>query len=385
MQEKQFYSLLKKHRSGKASQEEIDLLNAYYNLFQHEPDGLGDKTPGETDRLRDLMETNIRENMETATDNEKPGPHSFRFLWVAAAIVAIVFAGGLIYFAGFRSRPLSEKYSRYNIVPGKNNVVLTLADGRKMVINPSKTGTLATQGSITVISSSAGILLYKPSAAGSDLQNGYNTISVPEGRTLEVVLADNSRVFLNAGSSLRYHTQFAGSKRIVELEGEAYFEVSHNREKPFVVKTNNQDVEVLGTHFNLSAYSDEEITKTTLLEGSVKVSSKDEAITLRPGQQSRFTGGAGATHFELVPAVDTSQAVAWKNGLFQYQEANIKTIMQDLSRWYGVKVIYQGNIHERLFSGGIHKNLSLLQALDILNYTHVRFTIEDKQITITSN
>lgn len=384
MEEKQFYQLLSKYRSGKATKKEIDLLNAYYDLFEVQPDGLAGMDDAKAESLKQMMKAGIDQHIDALGKHGRRPPY-FRLLWVAASVVMLAAVGAVFYYETKQHEPLSEKYARYDIRPGKKSVVLTLANGKKITIKPSMTGQLAMQGSVILAQRTTGVLVYENAGKIKDQAVQYNSISIPDGTEFELILPDGSKAFLNANSSLRYPTVFADGKRMVELEGEGYFEITHNKAKPFVVKTFNQQVEVLGTHFDVNAYSDEGITKTTLLEGSVKVSSGNQSLLLHPGEQSQVPNTSAPLQIGMVAAADTDQAVAWKNGFFQYHEADIKAIMRDFSRWYGVKVVYEGNIHERLFSGAIHKNLSLLQALDLLHYANVHFTIENKQITISNN
>lgn len=384
MEEKQFYQLLRKYRSGKATKKEIDLLNAYYDLFEVQPDGLAGMDDAKAESLKQMMKAGIDQHIDALGKHGRRPPY-FRLLWVAASVVILAAVGAVFYYETKQHEALSEKYARYDIRPGKKSVVLTLANGKKITIRPSMTGQLAMQGSVILAQHTTGVLVYENAGKIKDQAVQYNSISIPDGTEFELILPDGSKAFLNANSSLRYPTVFADGKRMVELEGEGYFEITHNKAKPFVVKTFNQQVEVLGTHFNVNAYSDEGITKTTLLEGSVKVSSGNQSLLLHPGEQSQVPSTSVPLQIGMVAAADTDQAVAWKNGFFQYHEADIKAIMRDFSRWYGVKVVYEGNIHERLFSGAIHKNLSLLQALDLLHYANVHFTIENKQITISNN
>lgn len=385
MEEKQFYQLLKKYRTGEATAEEIGLLHAYYDLFDSQPDGLANMHDKKAESLKDDIKAGIDKRLDVSEKKSRLRPPYFRLLWVAASVAALAAVGAVI---GNRMahEPLAEKFARFDVKPGRKNVTLTLANGSKLIIRPNTTGQLTTQGSTILAQKNAGLLVYTAaSTANSNPITQYNTISIPDGTEFEVILPDGSKAFLNANSSLKYPTVFNGGTRQVELQGEGYFEVTHNKEKPFIVQTARQTVLVLGTHFNINAYADERTTKTTLLEGRVQIMAGPQAFTLIPGEQAMVTNNGSPLREGMIMNADTDQAVAWKNGFFQYHEADIKAIMRDFSRWYGVKVIYDGNIHERLFSGAIHKDLSLLQALDLLGYANVHFTIENKQITISNN
>jgi ferric-dicitrate binding protein FerR (iron transport regulator) len=187
------------------------------------------------------------------------------------------------------------------------------------------------------------------------------------------MLPDGSKVWLNAASRLKYPTAFNGKERIVELEGQAYFEIAKNAHQPFKVHVNGSDIQVLGTSFDVMAYPDEKTTNTTLLEGAVKVADK----ILKPGQQAAVSGSD-----INIRQVNTEDVIAWKNGYFSFRDADLPTIMRQLSRWYDVTISYQGAIPQGAFSGEIGRTLSLEQALQILEQTRVHFKIEGRQIVI---
>jgi ferric-dicitrate binding protein FerR (iron transport regulator) len=213
----------------------------------------------------------------------------------------------------------------------------------------------------------------------------YNTIATPRGGQYQLVLADGSKVWLNASSGLRYPTAFTGKERRVELTGEGYFEVAKNASMPFHVQVNQMDVEVLGTHFNINAYDDESAVKTTLLEGSVKVVKRETAnvkenpIVLQPGQQAEMK-----PHSPLAinHSPNIEEVMAWKNGLFQFKAAGIETVLRQAARWYDVEFVYKGNIPEK-FSGQISRSANAEQLLKILELTgKVKFEINGKTIIV---
>lgn len=272
---------------------------------------------------------------------------------------------------------VKKDFGKTEIPPGGNKAILTLANGAKIVLDDAKAGVLATQSGINIRKTEDGQVIYDVSQAaakGSELT--YNTISTPRGGQYQVVLPDGSQVWLNAASSLKFPTVFRGKERHVELSGEAYFEVAKNKAKPFRVTSGNQTVEVLGTHFNINAYPEEANIKTTLLEGSVKVSlasaGKDEVERfLKPGQQAKT--GADIQVYE----VDVSQAIAWKNGYFVFSHENIESIMRKISRWYDVDIEYKGNITKDGFVGSVSKFEKVSEVLSLLELTgSVHFKIE---------
>jgi ferric-dicitrate binding protein FerR (iron transport regulator) len=191
-------------------------------------------------------------------------------------------------------------------------------------------------------------------------------------------LPDGSKIWLNAASSLKFPTAFTGSQRDVELTGEAYFEVAKNPSKPFMVNVNALKVKVLGTHFNINAYSDEDDIKTTLLEGSVRLASGNSHNLLKPGEQGIVKGN----NIRVIE-VDAERTAAWKNGFFDFNRASIRDIMKQLSRWYNIEVVYNGKVSDDEFMGRIERNVKLSQVLHVLELSHVHFKVEDKKITVS--
>jgi ferric-dicitrate binding protein FerR (iron transport regulator) len=256
---------------------------------------------------------------------------------------------------------------------------LTLSDGSQVALNNAHNGTLASQGNVMINKNKDGQIVYANSGEDSALQNdGYNTATTPRGGQFQLILSDGTKVWLNAASSIKYPVVFKGNERKVELTGEAYFEVAHNKKKPFKVISNGQTVEVLGTHFNINAYNNENAVRTTLLEGSVRVSTGDKNKVIKPGEQAQLKNG----DFQIA-AVDVNEVIAWKNGLFQFKDANIIDIMKQLSRWYDVDIKYEGSIPDRKFSGSISRNVNASQLLDILSFEKIHFRIEGKTIIVT--
>lgn len=271
-------------------------------------------------------------------------------------------------------------------VPGGNKAVLILANGSTVTLDSTKNGLVAMQGASNVVKVAGGQLAYARS--GTDTSAGtvgkttavfYNTIRTPRGGQYEVTLPDGSRVWLNAATSLRFPTAFTGADRTVELSGEAYFEVARARDQPFKVKVGGMTVDVLGTHFDVMAYDDEESFRTTLLSGAVRVSGGEGSRVLRPGQEASLSlDGREMT----VAEADTDQAVAWKNGLFQFESAGLKEVMRQMARWYDVDVHYEGTV-ERHFSGFIARSASLADVLHQLERAgKTSFTLEGRTVTV---
>lgn len=298
--------------------------------------------------------------------------------WAVAATVLVTLAIG-IYFAVKQRASPKVLYSRYSgeIAPGSNKATLTLADGRQLSLTDAANGKLAEQAGVKISKLSDGQLVYQ---LQNQEQTGtkviYNTISTPAGGQYRVILPDGTEVWLNAESQLTYPVSFNHlSERRVEFTGEGYFVVAKVTGKtgamPFIVKTKTQEVRVLGTHFNINSYPDEAFIATTLLEGSVKV--KQEGLPeelLVPGQQARVN-----KQFQVLN-VDTNATVAWKNGLFKFDNASIYTVMNQFSRWYDVDVAYEGKVPSNKFTGEVYRNMTADKALKVLSFARIRFRTE---------
>jgi len=311
-------------------------------------------------------------------------PSRKRSIWkisAAAAVIVAVAATGL-YFHRHENKISTPKLTlkpvlQHDALPGGNKALLTLANGKTIVLDSARNGILARQGSVNINKAGSGLIVYNTNST-NDTSTAINTISTPRGGQYQVVLPDGSRVWLNSASSLRFPTAFTGNQREVELTGEGYFEVAKNKSKPFNVKVKDINVAVLGTHFNIMAYNDEAAVKTTLLEGLVRLTYGNVTDMLKPGQQ----GVINNKGIKIID-VDTDEAVAWKNGFFDFERANIQDIMKQLSRWYGTEVIYEGKVPDDEFVGKISRDVKLSQVLHILELSHVRFRIENKKIIVT--
>jgi ferric-dicitrate binding protein FerR (iron transport regulator) len=307
----------------------------------------------------------------------------------AVAVIVLLSAGGYFIFNRHVAQPVvsaGKQQPGDKVVPGGDKAVLTLANGDQIILDSAGNGTLTQQGNTKIIKLDDGRLSYS-SLKGKPGEILYNTISTPRGGQYQIVLADGSKVWLNAASSLRFPTSFAGGKRNVELSGEGYFEVVHNAEKPFTVSVNGAEVAVLGTHFNINAYTDEGAVKTTLLEGSVKVSKGSTGKMISPGEQATIENSADPLAPPiLVQAIDTNAVVSWKNGHFIFSGNNIQSVMRQLSRWYDVEVSYEGKVTDEEFVGVINRSRyeRIEDILEMLERTRtMSFTISGRHIMVT--
>jgi ferric-dicitrate binding protein FerR (iron transport regulator) len=270
-----------------------------------------------------------------------------------------------------------------DVSPGGNKAILTLANGIKIDLNDVKNGVLANQGKAVLKKDKDGQIIYEaPDDKAKDSSSVYNTITIPKGGQFQIVLSDGSKVWLNSASSITFPAAFSKTERKVTITGEAYFEVAKNKHLPFRVVAGKQTVEVLGTHFDINAYADESTIKTTLIEGSVKVSADSQSAILSPEQQSSiFYNKPGKIS---INTVDTDDILAWTTGHFQFEKAEIPLIMREAARWYDVEIKYEGEVPQRRFTGSISRNVNLSELLKMLKYTGINFKIEGKTIIVTS-
>lgn len=304
-------------------------------------------------------------------------------LWpriAVAASVAICMAVGLIYYQSAKDQTVNDLPGLATIVPGGNKAMLTLADGSKIDLNNVSKGTFANQSGITITKTADGQLVYTVVENSSKNELQFNTIETPRGGQYQISLPDGTKVWLNASSSLTYPTSFVAGERKVKLQGEAYFEVTHERGSPFKVMSNDQVITVLGTHFNVSAYTEENRTVTTLLQGKVKIQLNDVDVyeELNPGEQSILINRT----FK-VGKIDNDDAIAWKNNFFVFDNEELGSIMRKISRWYDVDVVCPAEMERMIFTGTVSRSKNIDQALRIMQLTGtVHFKVEGRRITV---
>jgi len=298
----------------------------------------------------------------------------------AAAVIGILSYGAWFFMGKNKAVIIAKNHKAHtfknDVGPGAERAVLALADGSKLMLDKVKNGTIIKQGNAKVVKTN-GKVAYNTT---DNIQAvSFNTLSTPRAGHYQVELPDGTEVWLNAASSIRYPTSFSGNKRVVEITGEAYFEVAKNKKMPFIVKVNNSEVQVYGTHFNVMAYNDESAVKTTLLEGSVKCINGKSSCMLKPGEQSELEKDGG---YKVSTAVDVNDAVAWKNGLFHFENDDIETVMRQISRAYNVDVVYNKKSNDHFFAE-IPLNSQLSDVLTILDKTgKVHFDIKGRQVIV---
>lgn len=386
--EKAFRDLITKYVQGKTTEEENKFLDLYFESFENRPDILESISDEEQNLLLEKLKNNI---FDKITESEKPKGILRRIntkVWLRAAVLTgIILLSAFLYYNFNQGREpknavavTEDTLLNNDILPGGNKAVLTLADGKQVILDETDNGLLAMQGDVSVIKSNDGELSYEKSGTGAKSVVTYNTVSTPRGGMYQLTLSDGTKVWLNAESSLRYPTSFTGKDRKVELTGEGYFEVAHNASKPFFVNTGSMNVQVLGTRFNINTYADDGNLKTTLFEGSVEVNAGSSKVRLKPGEQARLQLSDNV--LQSSGSIDLDQVLAWKEGYFSFQDAGLKDIMMQISRWYDVDVIYQGNILPRKFGGSIARKSELSSVLKILEAGNVHFKLEGRNLIV---
>lgn len=301
----------------------------------------------------------------------------------AAAIVAAVASGGYFVWNNSLSKNNAEKTAKHTqtdvLAPATNRAMITLSNGQSIYLDSVASGNLLQQNGVEIVKLADGKIAY----TGTTTEVLYNTLTNPRGsKVIDMALADGSHVWLNAGSSVSFPLAFVGKERRVSITGEAYFEVAKNAASPFIVDVAGKcSVEVLGTHFNVNAYSDEASINTTLLEGSVKVTAQatSESKLISPGQQIQLYSNEQLV-LNANPRIE--QVMAWKNGYLNFENADLPMVMRKLARWYDVDIVYEGETPRRQFGGEIQSDLSLSQVLNILQKNNVTFKIEGRKLIV---
>jgi len=383
----EFLEIVDRYLNGKTTPEEDLLLKRYYESFQNN----NEWNEAELGNVHEQEAVLLNKLKEALRQNKSPVQKLYsirRLVWpVAAAIILLIGISYLVVVNSKRQQQvvtpqISNQKPLNDLLPGGNKAVLTLADGSSIVLDSARNGKLGNQGNSDIVKIKSGEIAYNNIKQGED-KPVYNIIATPKGGQYQVTLSDGTMVWLNAASSLRFPTSFVGDKRRVEISGEAYFEVAKNKEKPFVVKANGSEIEVLGTHFNVNAYQEEETMKTTLLEGSVKVTNGGGSSLLKPGQQSVIDKNNSNVYVKT--EVNMDEVMAWKNGRFIFNDADLPSVMREIARWYDVEVVYEGNSPTDHFTGKMSRNMNASDVLKILSLSDEHFRIEGRRIIVTSN
>lgn len=395
MEKETFLKILDKYNNGKASDEEMQFLCAYYQLFELKEDVFKRVDSEAKKRLGDAIKLDIDKKLEEKENPSHPiltrSSRKINYKLGIAALLAVVIGIGAFWLIGRQEHDIAEQ-KKVNqepasmlITPGKDDAILVLADGTSIVLNDVQKGMVSEQQGVQIEKTADGELQYRAVEGSAPVEN---TIATPKGGQYRLVLADGTKVWLNAASSLRFPTSFSAHERAVHLNGEAYFEVMKG-DKPFKVISDNQVVEVLGTHFNINTYKEETTCKTTLVEGSVRITKLAEGTqelshtskVLRPGQQAILSSLGDKI---IVEAVDTEEFIAWKEGYFKFEKANIQTIMRQVARWYNVEVEYRGAVSNDLFVGEINRSEDIEEMLRVLRLGKINAFIEGRKVIISN-
>ncbi|WP_461791649.1 FecR family protein [Pedobacter sp.] len=364
-------NLLKRYNAGECTDEERDLIESWY--LQYQPFEGRDLSAKE--REKDL------ENIWAVLPiNRRPAMRLKLIYRIAAAIAFICLSVG-IYYSVHRPEDQLEVIEMLGnrLQPGSDKAVLTLSNGKQIVLTGATNGKLADEQQSAVVKTTDGTVSYAARTAAIKAMPVYNMLSTPAGGTYRIILSDGTIAWLDAASSIRYPVVFQGDERRVEITGQVYFEVSHMASKPFRVNSKNQVVEVLGTHFNINSYEDENTVTTTLLQGSVKVSKGANAALLKPGQEAATENGSKT--IKVNPG-DTETAVAWQKGLFRFKRADLPTVMRQFARWYDVEVVYEEGIPPVAITGKLERRANASQVLKIINGLGIKFKTEGRKIII---
>lgn len=403
MSKRDFRILLEKYIAGTLSQEEKKQLAVLLHSDDEQTDleSLVDETFSDTSFRehpspeisaiifnRIMAAKNITEaENENAATLHYINPTKRRITWIyAAAVITAIAGAGIIFQVNSKkeNEPAKENTVQIKDIapPSVAKAVITLSNGKHIILDSAGNGILAMQGSTNVIKMADGQIVYSTeNKKALHAEPEYNTLTVPRGsKVVSITLADGTKVWLNASSSLRYPTAFTGSERKVEITGEVYFEVAKDNSRRFIVDANGVSTRVFGTHFNINSYADEPAIEITLLEGSVNVSRGNNKQVLVPGQKAEITP---AGNIAVTNNVDLEEVMAWKDGRFQFGGADIKEVMREITRWYDVEIVYKGDIPQH-FRGGISRNVEVSKVFKMLEATDVvHFKIEDKKVIVT--
>jgi ferric-dicitrate binding protein FerR (iron transport regulator) len=383
MSYEEFIKLYERCTSGNCTPEEQKLFEAYRDNFELSDlpwiSDFGDKAEVEK-RLRIDLHNRLSKNQ---VKRLMPA-----YWWVAAAVIILALGGLLVaikYFNG-NTKPYELTSDKNIIKPGSNKATLTLADGKQIILDGAKKGRLFTLNHISANNDVDSSVTYQKNTSEiTGSPQPYNILTTPRGGKYQLILADGTKVWLNAGSTIKFPVDFGSNERVVEFSGEVYFEVAHDARRPFKVASAGQVVQVLGTHFDINAYQDENAVKTTLLEGSVKVYRKSRTLTsaapeiiIKPDEQAVFKNDQLSKQ-----TVDADEFVAWKKGVILFRNADIHDVMRKISRWYNVEVEYQGQIGKDTYNGEIPRNAAFSEVLKILKLDDINVKLSGRKLIVS--
>ncbi|MBL7699288.1 MAG: FecR domain-containing protein [Chitinophagaceae bacterium] len=348
-----------------------------------------------TRQMRERLMNALNTDTSVGGPVRKSLPVALRWLPYAAAIIVVLGTGIYMLTITDKKQAVAELAKPQNnepidVAPGNNKAILTFADGTTVNLDSITKGTIGQQGNSTIIKTGDGRLVYHVPSTGKLIDKGsntagFNTMSTPRGGQYQLTLPDGTDVWLNAESSITYPTSFAEQERRVSITGEVYFEVAKDNHRPFRVFANKGfEIEVLGTHFNVNCYPDEPTSKTTLLEGRIKISSlassgqRSPSRTVNAGQQAVIT----SENIRLSNSADLESVMAWKEGIFSLNSADITAVMRQLSRWYNIEVVYEGTPPSGRISGTVPRNMYLSKVVEAFQISGINIKIEGKKVVV---
>ncbi|WP_256009342.1 FecR family protein [Desertivirga xinjiangensis] len=388
LKKKFFFEILEKFQNGKASLEEIRFLNAYYESFGLK-DSFSSKLSVEQHRLikNEIYGELTKKIYEGAEPNISSAPRRYP-LWPQVGIAACVIflIGAMFFYYGYKPTAKKQLYVQDDVQPGNNKAILTLANGKRIFLSTGKgimdaaSRKLAEESGVIITRGENNQLIYTLSGqAGIDKTAAFNTIETPRGGQYQVILPDGTKIWLNSGSSARFPVVFSTAKREVEVTGETYFEVAKDANRPFSVISNNQVIEVLGTHFNVNDYQDDGLTRTTLVEGSVRIQAGKSEKVLKPGQQSIVSPALSVIRTKEIENID--EVLAWKDGFFIFDDTPLTTVIKQLERWYDIEFKEVSDQPLMMFNAKISRSSSLSKVLKVMEITSgIKFKIKGRGV-----
>ncbi|WP_316850430.1 FecR family protein [Pedobacter agri] len=381
MKKDQFKILIDKYLQNQATEDEVSLIDKYYYKLSGHTEN--EAYPHDTVKEQALL-SKINHEIDAIEESKVSTPKQTVKLfpnWLKIASVLAIISLAYYFFQG-KNLKVQQGAVDYasKILPGGNKAILRLGNGKSIDLTAVKTGKLTAFGSSSASKIQVDEVSFADGVAETSGPQQLNVIEVPVGGFFKVVLSDGTKVWLNSASSLTFPSDFIGAQRNVKLTGEGYFEVAHQAQKPFVVETNKQSVEVLGTHFNINAYADEDQVKTTLLTGSVKVRTpnKMQSALLKPGEAAILTDKSLSVH-----QADVNQSIDWINGRFNFSHTDVKSVLRKIARWYDIEVSYEGDFTGVEFGGKISKKKNLKETLNMLSRTgDVKFKVTGRRVVV---
>lgn len=379
MTKEELLLLTEKIVSGTATDAELIQYNRLFNASGQQT-AWDEHVLGDQQMIGKTIRERIQARINTAPPAARVAPAPWR-KWAIAASMAVLLSTGYLYYRAVQHAVLAPQAERFqNDVPPprSNHAVLTLSNGEQILLDSAGNGTLAMQGNVHVSLNANGQVVYK----GADKTSAINTIAVPPGsQPVVIVLADGTKVWIDAASALTYPTAFTGNERTVTITGQAYFEVAASSAKPFIVKNgiDQSTIQVLGTSFNVKAFGPDKQIKTTLFDGAVAISTTNARQQLHPGEQA-VVNKEGT--IQVTTGADLKEVLAWKEGVFYFNGTNIPTIMAELQRYYDITVVYEANVNDE-FVARIPRDVPVSQLLNLLEMTNlVHFRIEGRKVIV---